>query len=40
MITLIIPFFNEENELPDLVKDLDKFEEQKKKNYFRVYFYK
>ena len=31
MITLIIPFFNEENELPDLVKDLDKFEEQKKK---------
>ena len=31
MITLIIPFFNEEKELTDLIKDLDKFEKKKKK---------
>lgn len=31
MISLIIPFFNEENELATLVKDLDKFEGIEKK---------
>jgi|TARA_B110000037_G_C17127422_1_gene508882 glycosyltransferase involved in cell wall biosynthesis len=30
MISLIVPFFNEENELADLVKDLDQFENIKK----------
>ena len=26
MISLIIPFFNEESELPDLINDLEEFE--------------
>ena len=30
MISLIIPFFNEETELPGLVEDLDRFEDAKK----------